>query len=66
MINLKKGDTVVAGNPVMDFTSVPLTVGKRYEVLEVVTGPSTLLVTTTDKGGTGIFYKSRFRKANDD
>lgn len=32
------GDRIIAGNPVMDFTSVSLTVGKVYTVDEVVQG----------------------------
>lgn len=63
---MREGDTVIACNPVMDFTSVPLTVGHRYTVLEVVRGLSTaearMVVVTSDNGKRGIFDISRFKK----
>lgn len=64
---MKAGDTVVAANHIMDFTSVPLTLGKEYIVKEVVPpayvgGGELLVIEKTDRGGQGMFDRSRFRK----
>ena len=61
------GDTVTAANYIMDFTSVPLTLGKEYEVAEVVSAPDSggmelIVIKETDNGRQGMFARARFRK----
>ena len=64
---LKAGDTVVAGNHLMDFTSAPLTIGNKYIIQEVIPpawvgGMELLVIEKTDNGRQGTFDRARFRK----
>jgi len=65
---MKIGTIVVADNPVMDYSSVPLTFGATYIVLDYSSAPShvtsTELIKVTAENGQDLWFdKSRFRCA---
>lgn len=62
---LAKGDVIVAFNPVMDFSSSPLTVGSEYTVEEYMepswVGGMAFVRLKADNGRMGTFDLSRFK-----
>lgn len=61
---MKKGDIVKAGNHLMDFTSVAVTVGKEYEVLDMSTrgvGGMDFVEIINDRGNRTLYDAARFR-----